>query len=314
MALKDLLRTSDLCSADVDILLRLAAEVRADPHCHNTLLTNETVGCYFAKPSTRTRVSTSAAIARLGGTAQVLGPGDLQLGRGETIEDTARVLSRYVSAMVIRTFDDHDVERFATAASIPVINALTDGNHPLQSLADLVTIQDHFGHLAGLRHAFVGDGCNTAHSAAEAAALTGMHITLACPAAMAPDAEVIARAQRIAATSGGSVRVSSDVDEACDGADVVSTDVWMSMGIDDALRAARHRALARFQVNAELMAVAKPTAIFLHCLPAHRGEEVTAEVMDGPTSHVWDQAANRLCTTQAVLLALLTGRLAGRLT
>jgi ornithine carbamoyltransferase len=312
MALKDLLRTSDLSSGDIDLLLDLSVSLRDAPYSQGRVLDHETVGCYFAKPSTRTRVSTTAAVVRLGGLAQVLGPGDLQLGRGETIEDTARVLSRYVAAMVIRTFDDTDVARFAAAASIPVVNALTDGHHPLQSLADLLTIRDHFGRLAGLHHAFVGDGCNTAHSAAEAGALTGMHVTLACPPIMQPDVTVIERAQRIAASTGGSVRVVTQATEACRGADIVSTDVWMSMGIDDTMRATRHTALTPFQVDAALMSLASPTAIFLHCLPAHRGEEVTADVIDGASSRVWDQAANRLATTQAVLLALLTGRLSGR--
>jgi ornithine carbamoyltransferase len=308
MALKDLLRTSDLTAEDLTTLLDLAASLKADPHSRRDLLRSETVAMYFSKPSTRTRLSFGTAIARLGGVPQVLGFSDLQLGRGETIEDTAHVLSRMVKAFVLRTFADDDAARFARAASIPVVNALTDGHHPCQSLADLLTIREVFGGLEGLTVAFVGDGeNNVTHSLMEACALAGVAVRVGSPAGHQPSEEV----QGVVARLGGDLRVTESAAEAVTGAHVVYTDTWMSMGVADALRGSRFTALAPYQVTEELMALAAPDAIFLHDLPAHRDEEVVTSVIDGPRSRIFDQAGNRLCTAQAVLVALLEGQLTG---
>jgi ornithine carbamoyltransferase len=304
---RHLLQTLDLTPSEITALLDRADTFRASPDANPDLLRGATVACYFAKPSTRTRLSFGAAIARLGGTPQMLSAGDLQIGRGETIEDTARVMSRYLSAFVIRTFAHDDVERFAAASSIPVVNALTDSHHPCQSLADLMTIRAHFGSLAGLVHAYVGDGNNVAHSLAEAGALSSMHVVLACPPGYQPDTVIIERAAEVAELHGGSVRLVDDAREAVAGANIVSTDVWLSMGDSDATRIARYEALRPYQVNRELMAAADGDAIFLHCLPAHRDDEVTAEIIDGPRSLVFDQAENRLWTQQALLEWLITG-------
>ncbi len=311
VALKDYLRISALSRRDLSLLLDLSEELKRDPHRYSGLLRNEVVAMDFTKPSTRTRVSFTVAISRLGGTPEMLGPADLQLGRGETIEDTARVLSRYVKAFVIRTFADEEVARFAAASTIPVINALTDGHHPCQALADLLTIREKLGRLDGVRIAFVGDGCNTVHSLMEAAALAGMHITVATPAGYEPDADVVETAKMIALQNRASVETTNDVRAAVSGADVVYTDVWLSMNVDASEKETRTKAFSPYRVTDELMGLTETGSIFMHCLPAHRGEEVTAQVIDGFRSVVWDQAANRLCTEQAILVALLTGRLEG---
>lgn len=309
--MKDLLRTADLTPRDLEQLLDLSDECKGQTDKYAALLSRRIVAMYFAKPSTRTRFSFEAAIRQLGGSAVMAGGTELQLGRGETIEDTAAVISRYASAFVIRTFADEDVSRFAAAATIPVINALTDGHHPCQSLADLMTIRERFGALAGIRIAYLGDGNNVAHSLMEGAALAGAHIALACPSGFHPDECVLARAQEIAAHTGGSVGLLDDPFIAASEAHVVYTDVWLSMGTPDAERESRRTALSRYQVNDALMARAHPKAIFMHCLPAHRGEEVTADVIDGQQSVVFDQAENRMHTAQAVLIALIEDRLGG---
>ncbi len=311
VALKDYLRISHLSRRDIELLLDLSGEVKGDPHRYSGLLRNEVVAMYFSKPSTRTRVSFTVAIARLGGTPEMLGAADLQLGRGETIEDTARVLSRYTKAFVIRTFSDEDVARFAAASTIPVVNALTDGHHPCQALADLLTIREKLGRLEGVRLAFVGDGCNTIHSLMEAGALAGVHVTVVTPPGYEADADVVETARTMALQTGGSVETTHDVRAAVAGADVVYTDVWLSMNVDASEKDARIAAFGPYRVTEELMALAAPGGIFMHCLPAHRGEEVAAPVIDGFRSVVFDQAANRLCTEQAILVALLTGRLEG---
>ena len=288
----DLLRVADLTPAQVAYLLDLASAMDADVHGWLDTLRGHSVACYFAKPSTRTRVSFAAAAARLGMNAIVLRPDELQLGRGETIADTARTLSAYCDAIVIRTFAHSDVEELAAAASVPVINALTDDHHPCQALADLLTVRDTFGSLAGLRLAYIGDGNNVANSLVEAGALTGMEVVIACPPGYEPD------------TTGA--EVTHDPREAVRGAHAVYTDVWVSMG-DEAEQAARDAALRAYQVDEELFALARPDAIFLHCLPAHRGQEVTAAVIDGPRSAVWRQAKNRESTEEALLYALASG-------
>ena len=311
-AMKDLLRIADLSPADLRHLLDLSDQVRADPHLLPDLLRGDTVVTCFAKPSTRTRLSFASAIARLGGVPQGVSPAELQLGRGEPIEDTARVVSRYARAFVIRTFDDADVQRFAAAASIPVVNALTDLHHPCQALADLLTLRQHLGTLQGRRLAYLGDGNNVAHSLMEAGALAGMDVVVATPPGFEPNIGIVGTAERLAAAAGGIVWTTHDPLLAVAGADAVYTDVWLSMGEDDEERTARAAALGPYQVNAALMAEAAPDALFMHCLPVHRGEEVVGQVIDGPHSVVFDQAENRMHTAQALLVALVLGQLSGR--
>ena len=310
--MKNLLRTSDLSPGDLEQLVRLARTFKRGAYPRpNGGLAGKTVVCYFAKPSTRTRISFETAITRLGGTAISVGPNELQLGRGETIEDTARVLSRYAAAIVIRTYADDDVARLAAAASVPVINALTDGHHPCQSLADLLTLQERFGRLAGLKVAYVGDGNNVAHSLMEACALAGIDIAVATPPGYEPDPAVVRVAEELSQLSDSLVTVTHDPLKAVAGANAVYTDVWVSMGDPDDERVARVEALTPYRVDEALMAEAEPGAVFLHCLPAHRGEEVAAAVIDGPASLVFDQAENRLHTAHALLDALVHGRLEG---
>ena len=295
----DLLRIADLGPAELQTLLDRAAAMKADRNGWLGVLRGGSVACYFAKPSTRTRVSVEAAVHRLGGLPIMLRPDELQLGRGEPIADTARVLSSYCAAIVIRTFAQDDVAEMAGAASVPVVNALTDDHHPCQALADLLTLHQRFGRLEGLRVAYIGDGNNVAHSLIESAPLAGFELALACPQGYLPDPEILRAA-------GPAVHLFEDPRDAVIGAHAVYTDVWVSMG-DERERAERMSVLAPFRVDSRLMALASRDAIFLHCLPAHRGEEVAADVIDGPSSAVWEQAANRLPTEQAVLHALVTG-------
>jgi ornithine carbamoyltransferase len=312
MTLNHLLEVGDLTTGDLEIVLDLAADLKARPHSRHGLLADEIVGCYFSKPSTRTRVSFAVAIRRLGGIPEPLGPDDLQLGRGETIEDTARVLSSYLRAFVIRTFAHDKIVRFAEASGMPVVNALTDAHHPCQALADLMTLRERHGSLAGLRIAYLGDGNNVAHSLMQAGALAGMHVVIGSPAPYEPSPVILRDAQEAARATGGSVKLTNDPHKAVADADAVYTDVWLSMGDSEETRETRFTLLEPFRVDAALMALAKPNAVFMHCLPAHRGEEVAANVIDGPHSIVFDQAANRVCTEQAVLVALLEGRLRGQ--
>ncbi|TMR93634.1 ornithine carbamoyltransferase [Nonomuraea basaltis] len=309
--MKDLLRIADLTPDDLAHLLDRADHFKLRPADSRELLRGRTVLLYFAKPSTRTRLSAETAVVRLGGTPLTVGPTELQLGRGETIADTAHVVSSYTAAVVIRTFDDEEVRSFARAAHVPVINALTDGHHPLQALADLMTLREVVGDLRGRKIAYVGAATNVTHSLMEAAALAGLSIAVTTPAAYAPDPAVEAVTRKL--STGGELLLTDDPREAVKGADAVYTDVWLSMGDRPEEKAARVAALTPYRVTADLMAAAKPGAIFLHCLPAHRGEEITAEVIDGPASQVFRQAANRLPTAQAVLEALLNRDLAGAL-
>jgi ornithine carbamoyltransferase len=308
---RHLLRTLDLGPADLGRLLDLAVHLKADPFARGELLRNQTVVLYFNKPSTRTRISFETAIARLGGTPIAVGGADLQLGRGETIEDTARTISRYARAFVIRTFSDDEVARFAAAASIPVINALTDRHHPCQSLADLMTLRERRGTLKGCRLAYVGDGNNVCHSLIEAAALAGLDLRIATPPDYAAAADIVAAAAAVAQRTGAAIRIGTDPAAAVEGAEAVYTDVWLSMNVPEAERPRRLAAFAPFQVNRALMARARADAIFMHCLPDHRGEEVTGEIVDGPQSVVFDQAENRLHTAAAILCALLEGGVRG---
>ena len=285
------LRASDLDAGQVEWVLDVAAGMKLSPNGWLGTLAGRTLGCFFEKPSTRTRVSFAAAAQRLGMLPLLLRPDELQLGRGEPIGDTARVLSSYVSGIVVRTFSHETVEQVAAAATVPVINGLSDEHHPCQALADVLTLRERFGRLEGLRLAYVGDGNNVANSLVEAGRLTGVDVVLAAPRGFGP-------------TTPGA-NVVEDPHEAVSGAHAVYTDVWVSMG-DEAQRVERLHELAPYRVDAELMSFARPDAVFLHCLPAHRGEEVTDEVIDGPQSAVWQQAANRLPTEQALLYGLIS--------
>jgi ornithine carbamoyltransferase len=307
--LRHFTRMSDLDPETLAKLLELAETMKDEPAQWVDALRGRTIACIFEKPSTRTRVSFAAAAARLGATPIVLTPQELQLGRGESIADTARSLSGYVDAIVIRTFAQETVEELARWASVPVINALSNDHHPCQALADLLTIKEAFGDLAGTRVAFVGDGGdNVAHSLIEAGALAEMDVTIACPREYPPDPRVLHRARSYVEDTGVELQVVHDPAIAIAGAHAVYADVWASMG-EESERAVRQRALAPYQVTEELMALAQPGAIFLHCLPAKRGEEVAAAVIDGPQSAVWQQSANRLPTEQALLLLVTRGGL-----
>ncbi|MFI5259472.1 MAG: ornithine carbamoyltransferase [Candidatus Limnocylindrales bacterium] len=286
--------------------LELAARLKAANGMAREALAGGRVGLIFDKPSTRTRVSFEAAAWGLGMLPITLRPEELQLGRGETIADTARVLSRYLSAVAIRTFEQAKVEELARHATIPIINALTDDHHPCQALADVMTLKEEFGKVAGLRMAFIGDGNNVAHSLIQAAGYLGFNLAISTPEGYAPKPEIVEAAQADARANGGAIELSHDVRAAVRGADAVYTDVWASMG-QEKEREERARIFAGYCVDAELMALAAPRAIFLHCLPAHRGDEVTDEVIDGPQSRVWDEAENRWYTEQALLYMLITG-------
>jgi ornithine carbamoyltransferase len=305
--LGDFTRVADLTPEALSDLLELARALKDQPALHADALRGQTVACIFDKPSTRTRVSFAAAIARLGATPVSLSPTELQLGRGESIADTARSLSGYCAAIVIRTFAQASVDELARWASVPVVNALSDEHHPCQALADVLAVAEVFGHVGGRRLVFIGDGGdNVAHSLLEVGALSGLDVTIACPSEYQPSSRVLAEACALAEQTGAELTVVHDPGAAVSGADVVYADVWASMG-EEAEREQRKRALAPYQVTTELMGLAKAEAIFLHCLPAKRGEEVAAAVIDGTQSRVWRQSANRLPTEQALLLALTRG-------
>lgn len=303
---RDFLTLFDFSGSEVEYLLDRAAALKAERAMgvQRNSLAGKHVGLLFFKPSTRTRISFEVAARELGGSALYLSASELQLGRGESIEDTARVLSRYLHALVIRTFAQADLEAFAKAASIPVINGLTDSFHPVQVLADLLTIKERFGELRGLRLAYVGDGNNMAHSLMAGGALLGMHVVVSSPQGYQPDPDVVRRAQDQAGQSGGSVSLIPDPAEAVKGARVVYTDTWVSMGQENE-RSARLAAFRGFQVNEELFRRAEPDAVFLHCLPAHKGEEVSEAVFESDRSLVFDQAENRLHVQKALLESLL---------
>jgi ornithine carbamoyltransferase len=302
----DLLRIADLTVTQLEALLELADEMKDGPIWWTAARHGTAVACLFDKPSTRTRVSFEVAAHRLGMLPIMLRPDELQLGRGEPLADTARVLSSYAAAIVVRTFAQATLEELADAASIPVVNALTDDHHPCQALADLLTLRRHYGYLEGIRLAYVGDGNNVAHSLMEAGALSGMHVTVATPRGYEPHPDVTRTTMELAGAHGGSISVLHDPRSAVTDADAVYTDVWVSMG-EDAEHERRVRDLQAYQVNGALMGAAAPHAVFMHCLPAYRGLEVTADVIDGASSIVWEQAANRLPTAQATLRTLTNG-------
>ena len=298
------LRDDDLTAAQQAEVLDLAASMKKDRLARRPLEGPKAVAVLFDKPSLRTRVSFTVGIAELGGLPLVIDTQTTHIGRGETIGDIARVLTRQTSAIIWRTFGQDRIEELAAASAVPVINALTDEFHPCQILADLQTVTERLGSLPGRTLTYLGDGANNmANSYLLGGATAGMHVRVAAPPGYQPDQTVLAAAQRIAAATGGSAAVLGDPAVAADGADVLATDVWVSMGQQDA--PARRAALAPFQVNKDLLAVAAAGAIVLHCLPAHRGEEITAGVIDGPASVVWDQAENRLHAQKALLAWLL---------
>jgi ornithine carbamoyltransferase len=303
---RHLLTLDSLGRDGILVNLELAIHLKAIKGMARDTLAGGRVGLIFDKPSTRTRVSFEAAIWGLGMLPITLRPDELQLGRGETIADTARVLSRYLTALVIRTFDQSSVEELARYATIPIVNALTDDHHPCQALADVMALQEEFGDVAGLRVAFIGDGNNVCHSLIQAAGHLGFTVAVSTPEGFEPKAEIVEAARANCLVNGGAIEIGHDVWAAAAGADAVYTDVWASMG-QEKEREERARSFAGYCVTPELMALAKPRAIFLHCLPAHRGEEVSEAVIDGPQSRVWDEAENRWFTEQALLYMLITG-------
>jgi ornithine carbamoyltransferase len=306
---KDLLTVMAVPRKAIPPLLSLASRLKAQWRrgIPSRELAGVTLGLLFEKPSTRTRVSFQAGMNQLGGQSLFLSATDIQLCRGESIADTAKVLSRYLDGLVVRTYDQATVEEWARQATIPVINGLTDLCHPCQALSDLLTIQERKGRLKGLRLAYIGDGSNVANSLVEAAAKTGMTIRLACPAGYEPDQRIVDQARVEAEQTGASIEVGDDPQVAAKEADVLYTDVWISMGRERE-QSRRLKTLAPYQLNERLLRRAHPDAIVMHCLPAHRGQEITAAVLDGRQSVVLDQAENRLHTQKAILLQLLKQR------
>ncbi|MEV0795757.1 ornithine carbamoyltransferase [Kribbella sp. NPDC050459] len=303
--MRHFLRDDDLSPVEQDEVLTLAAQLAGDRHGHQPLAGPKTVAVIFDKSSTRTRISFAVGISELGGVPLVIDAQTSQLGRGEPIADTARVLDRQVEAIVWRTSAQSRIEEMAAASSVPVINALTDEFHPCQILADLQTVRQHKGWTSGLKLVYLGDGANNmAHSYLLGGATAGMHVVIGSPADYQPDPDVLVRAAAIAEATGGSVAWTEDPIAAADGADVLATDTWVSMG-QEAEAAEREAPFVPYAVTEELLAKAKPDAIVLHCLPAYRGKEIEAAVIDGPQSVVWDEAENRLHAQKALLSWLL---------
>lgn len=301
MTLRHFLADDDLTAQEQARVLDLAARLKADPTARRPFA-GRTVAVIFDKSSTRTRVSFEVGVTELGGHPMIIDGASSQMGRGESIADTARVLGGHVGAVVWRTMGQDRVEEMAANAGVPVVNALTDQYHPCQIMADLQTIREHKGATQGLTFTYVGDAANNmGNSYALGMVLAGMHVRLAGPEGYLPDREIIARAERLAASTGGSIAITSDVRAAAEGSDVVVTDTWVSMGM---AADGRDTVFLPYQVNSELMALADPEAIVLHCLPAYRGKEVTAEVLDGPQSVVWAEAENRRHAQKAVLTFL----------
>ena len=311
--LKDLLRTSDLSKADIEVLLETASKFAKNPLRAKKALAKRTVAIYMTKSSTRTRLASETAVAHLGGTPIFLRGDDLQIGRGETISDTAKIISGFCSALIVRTFAQSDVDELGKYASIPVINALTDDDHPTQLLADWLTIREQFGKdIKNRKFVYVGDGNNVAAAWLIMGATMGAHVVVATPGGKwAPKSSVVEHANKIAKQSGAKIEVVTDPKEAVSGASVVYTDVWMSMGDSEADRSEKIAALTPFAVTNELMKLTAKDSIFMHCLPAHRGEEVAADVIDGSKSVVWRQAFHRRTTIQSLLYHLTKGDLKG---
>jgi ornithine carbamoyltransferase len=311
--LKDLLRTSDLSKADIELLLETAGKFAKNPLRAKKALAKRTVAIYMTKSSTRTRLASETAVAHLGGTPIFLRGDDLQIGRGETISDTAKIISGFCSALIVRTFAQSDVDELGKYASVPVINALTDDDHPTQLLADWLTIREQFGKdIKNRKFVYIGDGNNVAAAWLIMGATMGAHVVVATPGGKwAPKSSVVEQANKIAKKSGAKIEVLTDPKEAVTGASVVYTDVWMSMGDSESDRSEKIAALTPFAVTNDLMKLTAKDSIFMHCLPAHRGEEVAADVIDGAKSVVWRQAFHRRTTIQALLYHLTKGDLIG---
>jgi ornithine carbamoyltransferase len=301
IAKKDFLTIWDLTKDDIESLLKRAIELKTGADKNKCPLIGKSIGLFFEKPSTRTRVSFEVGIYQLGGQSIYLSPKELQLGRGESIADTARVLSRYLDGMVLRLYSHPTMEEFAMHSTVPVINGLSDSHHPCQALADLMTILEKKGRLKGIRLAYIGDGNNVANSLIEAAARTGIDLTIACPEGYEPDPDVLDRAR---AEASGNILILRNPKEAAGRADVIYTDVWVSMGQEKEEEKKKTK-FKEYQINSQLLQCAKNDVIVLHCLPAHRGQEITDEIMDGKSSAVFDQAENRLHTEKALLEFLI---------
>jgi ornithine carbamoyltransferase len=293
---KDFLTLLDITAEELQSVIERAFALKAGKNASSCPLIGKSIGIYFEKASTRTRISFQTGIYELGANAIYINPNELQLGRGETVEDTARVLSRYLHGFVMRTFAHTKIKRFAENATIPVINGLTDLHHPCQALADLMTIKEKKGRLKGIRVGYIGDGNNVANSLIEGSLLTGMNLVLACPRGYEPDAGIAENAR----SQGAKINMVNDPVNALEGADVIYTDVWVSMGQETGAEK-KKKVFKKYQLNKKLLSLARPDAIVMHCLPAHRGEEITDEVMDSSQSVVFDQAENRLHTQKALL-------------
>jgi ornithine carbamoyltransferase len=311
--MKDLLRTEHLSREDVELILDTAAQFASKPMRSKDALANQSVAIYMTKSSTRTRLASETAVAHLGGTPIFLRGDDLQIGRGETISDTAKIISGYASALIVRTFAQSDVDELGAHATIPVLNGLTDTDHPTQLLADWLTIREVFGSdISGRKFTYVGDGNNMAHAWLTMGAIMGAHVVVATPEGKwAPSEIAIKSASEIAAKTGAKLEVINDPQAAAKDASVLYTDVWMSMGDPEEVRSEKLKALAPFAITKNLMSLTASDSIFMHCLPAHRGEEVEAEVIDGPKSVIWREAFHRRTTIQAILYHLVRGELKG---
>jgi ornithine carbamoyltransferase len=302
MTKRDFLTLSDLSPGDIQRLLSRAAELKAGRDANKCPLIGKSVGLLFEKSSTRTRVSLEVGIYQLGGQAIYMNPKEIQIGRGETIHDTAKVLSRYLHAVIIRTYSHDTLVEFASHSSIPVINGLSDLHHPCQALGDLMTIAEKKGRLKGIRLAYIGDGNNVANSLIEAAAMTGINLSVACPKGYEPASDVLKKARTSAKSD---ISVMNDPKQAVKDADVIYTDVWVSMGQEKEAAKKRER-FRNYQVNRRLLSYADKNVTVMHCMPAHRGEEIAGEIIDGPQSAIFDQAENRLHTQKALLEFLLS--------
>ncbi len=311
--MKDLLRTEHLSRNDVELILDTAAQFAKSPLRSKDALANQTVAIYMTKSSTRTRLASETAVAHLGGTPIFLRGDDLQIGRGETISDTAKIISGFASALIVRTFAQSDVDELGAHSTIPVLNGLTDTDHPTQLLADWLTIREVFGEdISGRKFTYVGDGNNMSHAWLTMGAIMGAHVVVATPPGKwAPQESAVKRAKEIASKTGATIEVVTDAEAAAAGASVVYTDVWMSMGDPEEVRAEKLKALAPYAITKNLMSLTSPDSIFMHCLPAHRGEEVEAEVIDGPKSVIWREAYHRRTTIQAILYHLVRGEIKG---
>ncbi|CAB4671622.1 MAG: ornithine carbamoyltransferase [Actinobacteria bacterium] len=311
--MKDLLRTEHLSRNDVELILDTAAQFAKSPLRSKDALANQTVAIYMTKSSTRTRLASETAVAHLGGTPIFLRGDDLQIGRGETISDTAKIISGFASALIVRTFAQSDVDELGAHSTIPVLNGLTDTDHPTQLLADWLTIREVFGEdISGRKFTYVGDGNNMSHAWLTMGAIMGAHVVVATPPGKwAPQESAVKSAKEIASKTGATIEVLTDPEAAANGASVLYTDVWMSMGDPEEVRAEKLNALAPYAITKNLMSLTAPDSIFMHCLPAHRGEEVAAEVIDGPKSVIWREAYHRRTTIQAILYHLIRGEIKG---